>query len=104
MVPPVTTPLANRFATANKFKQDVDGRSALAPGKYCLNPHAVKIELVPIINFVLRWISGQTEAYRYGVYPPIHRCVTRGKEEQCIVGVVEFDRKRKETIGWIAVI
>jgi len=40
-------------------------RSALTPGKYALNPYAVKVELVPTINFVLRWISGQTEAHRY---------------------------------------
>src|SRR5438067_2475645 len=40
-------------------------RSALAPGKYALNPYAVKVEPVPTINFVLRWISGQTEAHRY---------------------------------------
>ena len=40
-------------------------RTALAPGKYALNPYAVKVELVPTINFVLRWISGQTEAHRY---------------------------------------
>src|SRR4051794_6346970 len=40
-------------------------RSALAPGKYALNPYAVKVELVPTINFVLRWISGQSEAHRY---------------------------------------
>src|SRR4051794_26041032 len=40
-------------------------RSALAPGKYALNPCAVKVELVPTINFVLRWISGQSEAHRY---------------------------------------
>jgi uncharacterized membrane protein YqiK len=40
-------------------------RSALTPGKYALNPYAVKVELVPTINFVLRWISGQTEAHHY---------------------------------------
>jgi len=40
-------------------------RSALATGKYALNPYAVKVELVPTINFVLRWISGQTEAHHY---------------------------------------
>src|SRR3954469_10054049 len=40
-------------------------RSALAPGKYALNPYAVKVELVPTINFVLRWISGQTEEHHY---------------------------------------
>jgi len=40
-------------------------RSALTPGKYALNPYAVKVEEVPTINFVLRWISGQTEAHHY---------------------------------------
>src|SRR4051812_29427438 len=45
-------------------------RSALAPGKYALNPYAVKVELVPTINFVLRWISGQTEAHHYADDPP----------------------------------
>src|SRR4051812_13920966 len=40
-------------------------RSALTPGKYALNPYAVKVELVPTINFVLRWISGQPEAHHY---------------------------------------
>ncbi|TMP95352.1 MAG: hypothetical protein E6L08_01885, partial [Verrucomicrobia bacterium] len=40
-------------------------RSALAPGKYAFNPYAVKVELVPTINFVLRWISGQTDAHHY---------------------------------------
>jgi uncharacterized membrane protein YqiK len=40
-------------------------RSALTPGKYALNSYAVKVELVPTINFVLRWISGQTEAHHY---------------------------------------
>lgn len=40
-------------------------RGALAPGKYALNPFALKVELVPTVNFVLRWISGQVEAHRY---------------------------------------
>src|SRR3954471_9138204 len=40
-------------------------KRALTAGKYALNPYAVKVELVPTINFVLRWISGQTEAHRY---------------------------------------
>ena len=40
-------------------------REALAPGKYPLNPYAVKIELVPTVNFVLRWITGQSESHRY---------------------------------------
>src|SRR5689334_4778250 len=40
-------------------------RSALTPGKYALNPYAIKVELVPTINFVLRWISGITEAHHY---------------------------------------
>lgn len=40
-------------------------KQALAPGKYALNPYAQKVELVPTVNFVLRWISGQTETHRY---------------------------------------
>jgi uncharacterized membrane protein YqiK len=40
-------------------------REALAPGKYALNPYALKVELVPTVNFVLRWVSGQTESHRY---------------------------------------
>lgn len=40
-------------------------KQALAPGKYALNAYAVKIELVPTVNFVLRWITGQTETHRY---------------------------------------
>ncbi len=40
-------------------------KRALAPGKYALNPYAVEVELVPTINFVLRWISGVTEAHHY---------------------------------------
>ena len=40
-------------------------RAALAPGKYALNPYAVKIEYVPTINFVLRWITNEVEDHRY---------------------------------------
>jgi uncharacterized membrane protein YqiK len=40
-------------------------KHALTPGKYPLNPYAVKIELVPTVNFVLRWITGQSESHRY---------------------------------------
>ncbi len=40
-------------------------KHALTPGKYALNPYAVKIEHVPTVNFVLRWITGQTENHRY---------------------------------------
>ena len=40
-------------------------KRALPPGKYALNPYALKVELVPTVNFVLRWISGQSEAHRY---------------------------------------
>ena len=40
-------------------------RDALPPGKYALNSYAQKVELVPTVNFVLRWISGQTENHRY---------------------------------------
>jgi uncharacterized membrane protein YqiK len=38
---------------------------ALPPGKYPVNPYAVKVELVPTVNFVLRWITGQAEAHQY---------------------------------------
>lgn len=40
-------------------------KRALPPGKYPLNPYALKVELVPTVNFVLRWITGQTEAHQY---------------------------------------
>ncbi|HEV7403327.1 MAG TPA: SPFH domain-containing protein, partial [Chthoniobacteraceae bacterium] len=40
-------------------------KRALTPGKYALNPYAVKIELVPTVNFVLRWITGQSESHQY---------------------------------------
>lgn len=40
-------------------------KQALTPGKYALNPYALKVELVPTVNFVLRWISGQVENHRY---------------------------------------
>lgn len=40
-------------------------RQAIPPGKYALNPYALKVELVPTVNFVLRWITGRTENHRY---------------------------------------
>ncbi len=40
-------------------------KQALPPGKFALNPYALKVELVPTVNFVLRWITGQTEAHQY---------------------------------------
>jgi uncharacterized membrane protein YqiK len=40
-------------------------KRALPPGKYALNPYALKLELVPTVNFVLRWITGQVEAHHY---------------------------------------
>ena len=40
-------------------------KKALPPGKYPLNPYAIKVELVPTVNFVLRWITGQVEAHQY---------------------------------------
>ena len=40
-------------------------RQALPPGKYALNPYAQKVELVPTVNFVLRWITGRIEMHRY---------------------------------------
>ena len=40
-------------------------KKPLPPGKYPLNPFALKVELVPTVNFVLRWITGQIEAHQY---------------------------------------
>lgn len=40
-------------------------KHALPPGKYALNPYALKVELVPTVNFVLRWINNQVESHRY---------------------------------------
>lgn len=40
-------------------------KRALPPGKYALNPYALKVEHVPTVNFVLRWITGQVEAHEY---------------------------------------
>jgi uncharacterized membrane protein YqiK len=40
-------------------------KRALPPGKYALNPFAAKVELVPTVNFVLRWVTGQAEAHQY---------------------------------------
>jgi uncharacterized membrane protein YqiK len=40
-------------------------KRALTAGKYALNPYAVKVELVPTINFVLRWVNNQTESHKY---------------------------------------
>lgn len=38
---------------------------ALPPGKYPLNPYAMTVEHVPTVNFVLRWVTGMTEAHEY---------------------------------------
>ena len=40
-------------------------KKALPPGKYALNPGALRVELVPTVNFVLRWITGETEQHEY---------------------------------------
>ena len=40
-------------------------KRALPPGKYALNPYAIKVEHVPTVNFVLRWVTGQVEAHSY---------------------------------------
>lgn len=40
-------------------------KHALPTGKYPLNPYALTVELVPTINFVLRWIDDRTEAHQY---------------------------------------
>src|SRR5207253_7302488 len=40
-------------------------KQALSPGKFALNPYALKVELVPTVNFVLRWITGVVESHQY---------------------------------------
>jgi uncharacterized membrane protein YqiK len=40
-------------------------KRALPPGQYPLNLYALQVELVPTVNFVLRWITGITEAHQY---------------------------------------
>jgi uncharacterized membrane protein YqiK len=40
-------------------------RKPIPPGKYPLNPFALKVELVPTVNFVLRWITGMVEEHQY---------------------------------------
>ncbi|MHC4248743.1 MAG: SPFH domain-containing protein [Planctomycetota bacterium] len=40
-------------------------KRSLPPGKYPLNPYALKVELVPTVNFVLRWVTGMVEAHKY---------------------------------------
>lgn len=40
-------------------------KRALPPGKYPLNPYALKVELVPTVNFVLRWVTGMVEQHEY---------------------------------------
>ncbi len=39
--------------------------TALQPGKYAINPYALKVVSVPTTNFVLRWIEGRIEGHRY---------------------------------------
>jgi uncharacterized membrane protein YqiK len=57
--------------TAFRYGEQVESgargvwRGALPPGKYALNPYALKVEPVPTVNFVLRWITGQVEAHQY---------------------------------------
>ncbi|MDG3443815.1 SPFH domain-containing protein [Nitrospirillum amazonense] len=40
-------------------------QTALHPGKYAINPYAVKVSTVPTTNFVLRWIEGRSEAHGF---------------------------------------
>ena len=56
---------ASATASRSRPASAASGRQALPPGKYPLNPYAMKVELVPTVNFVLRWITGQAEAHQY---------------------------------------
>ncbi len=40
-------------------------KQALPPGKFAINPYALKVALVPTVNFVLRWIKGVVEPHQY---------------------------------------
>ena len=60
-----TTGSAFRYGEQVNVGEKGVWRQALTPGKYPLNPYAVKIELVPTVNFVLRWITGQSESHKY---------------------------------------
>ncbi len=40
-------------------------KRAIPPGKYALNPYALTVEMVPTVNFVLRWITGSVEEHEY---------------------------------------
>ncbi len=59
------TGLGFRYGEQVERNQRGVWRQALTPGKYALNPYALKVELVPTINFVLRWVTGQVEAHQY---------------------------------------
>jgi len=60
-----TTGEAFRYGEQVESGQRGVWKRALPPGKYSVNPYAVKVELVPTVNFVLRWITGQAEAHQY---------------------------------------
>lgn len=56
-----------RFRYGEQVEQGSRGvwKHALPPGKYALNPYAMAVELVPTVNFVLRWVTGRVEAHHY---------------------------------------
>lgn len=47
----------------NKGKKGV-WSEPLGPGKYPINPHVTKVELVPTTNLVLNWASARTESHQ----------------------------------------
>lgn len=49
----------------------------LNPGKYALNPYAMEVRPVPVTNFVLRWVSGSTEAHKLDANLSEIRLITR---------------------------
>jgi uncharacterized membrane protein YqiK len=59
------TGVAFRYGEQVESGQRGVWKHALPPGKFPLNPYALKVELVPTVNFVLRWITGQVEAHQY---------------------------------------
>src|SRR5215510_1733512 len=39
-------------------------RDPLLPGKYAFNTYAGKVEVIPTVNFILKWVRGETGALR----------------------------------------
>jgi uncharacterized membrane protein YqiK len=52
-------------------------QSPLPPGKYALNPYALKVVQVPTTNFVLRWVEGRSEEHGFDTNLAEIKLITR---------------------------